>query len=87
MNLKQLILAFLSPRHPAVYTEQSITQRVNSSPMSDSRHTPEQVFDTLRDLKKLGLVDLSVDTLDNATYWGATEEGIKRWTLDGRMTI
>ena len=37
MNLKQLIIAFLSPRYPAAYTEASIAQRLNASQMLDKR--------------------------------------------------
>lgn len=87
MNLRQLILAFLSPRHPAVYTEDAITQRVNASPMCDKRVTPADVYDSLRAMKKMGLVDLEIDSVDNAAYWGATAEGIKRWVMEGRITL
>ena len=39
MNLKQLIIAFLSPRYPAAYTEAAIAQRLNASQMLDKRCT------------------------------------------------
>ena len=31
MNIKQLIIAFLSPRYPAAYTEAAIAQRLSST--------------------------------------------------------
>ena len=45
MNLKQLIIAFLSPRYPASYTEAAIAQRLNCSQMLDRRCKAEDVVD------------------------------------------
>ena len=87
MNLKTLIIAFLSPRYPAAYTEQSIAQRLNASKMLDKRVTPEEVLDELRILHRLGLVDLQIDQLDNSAVWQVTEAGSKKWVLEGRMTV
>ena len=87
MNLKTLIIAFLSPRYPAAYTEQSIAQRLNASQMLDKRVTPEDVLDELRILHRLGLVDLQIDQLDNSAVWQVTEAGSKKWVLEGRMTV
>jgi len=87
MNLKQLIIAFLSPRYPAAYTEQSIAQRLNASKLLDRRVTPEDVADELRALHKLGMVNLEIDQMDNSAVWQVTQEGSKRWVLEGRMTV
>ena len=87
MNLKQLIIAFLSPRYPAAYTEAAIAQRLNASQMLDKRVTAEEVADDLRALHKLGLVDLQIDQLDNSAVWQITEAGSKKWVLEGRMTV
>jgi len=87
MNLKQLIIAFLSPRYPAAYTEQSIAQRLNASKLLDRRVTAEDVADELRALHKLGMVNLEIDQLDNSAVWQVTPEGSKRWVLEGRMTV
>ncbi len=87
MNLKQLIIAFLSPRYPAAYTEQSIALRLNASGLLDARVTAEDVADALRALHKLGMVDLKIDQLDNSAVWQVTQEGSKRWVLEGRMTV
>ena len=87
MNTKQLIIAFLSPRYPAAYTEHSIAQRLNASQMLDKRVTPDEVYDDLRDLHKIGLVDLQVDQLDNSVVWQITEAGSKKWVLEGRIAV
>ena len=87
MNLKQLIIAFLSPRYPAAYTEAAIAQRLNASQMIDKRCTVDDVSDDLRALHKLGLVDLQIDQLDNSAVWQVTEAGSRKWVLEGRMTV
>lgn len=87
MNLKQLIIAFLSPRYPAAYTEASIAQRLNASQMLDKRCTVDEVTDALRALHKMKMVDLQIDPMDNSAVWQATEEGIKKWVLEGRVTV
>ena len=87
MNLKQLIIAFLSPRYPAAYTEAAIAQRLNASKMLDRRVSAEDVADDLRALHKLGFVDLKIDQMDNSAVWQVTEAGSKMWVLEGRMTV
>ena len=87
MNLKQLIIAFLSPRNPAAYTEAAIAQRLNASQMLDKRCTVDEVSDALRTLHKMKMVDLQIDPMDNSAVWQATEDGIKKWVLEGRVTV
>ena len=87
MNPRTLIIAFLSPRYPAAYTEHSIAQRLNCSQMLNKRVTPEEVADDLRALHKLGLVDLQIDQLDNSAVWQITEAGSKKWVLEGRISV
>ena len=87
MNTKTLIIAFLSPRYPAAYTEAAIAQRLNASKMLDRRVSAEDVADDLRALHKLGFVDLQIDQLDNSAVWQVTEAGSKKWVLEGRMTV
>ena len=87
MNLKQLIIAFLSPRYPAAYTEAAIAQRLNASQMLDKRCTADEVADALRALHKRKMVDLQIDQMDNSAVWQVTEEGSKRWVLEGRVAV
>ena len=87
MNLKQLRIAFLSPRYPAAYTEAAIAQRLNASQMLDKRCTADDVADALRALHKMKMVDLQIDPMDNSAVWQATEEGIKKWVLEGRVMV
>ena len=87
MNLKQLIIAFLSPRYPEAYTEASIAQRLNASQMLDKRCTVDDVSDALRALHKMKMVDLQIDQMDNSAVWQVTEEGSKRWVLEGRVAV
>jgi hypothetical protein len=87
MNLKQLIIAFLSPRYPAAYTEAAIAQRLNASQMLDKRCTVDEVSDALRALHKMKMVDLQIDQMDNSAVWQVTEEGSKRWVLEGRVAV
>ena len=87
MNPRTMIIAFLSPRYPAAYTEHSIAQRLNAAQMLDKRVTPEDVADDLRALHKLGLVDLQIDQLDNSAVWQITEAGSKKWVLEGRISV
>ena len=87
MNLKQLIIAFLSPRNPAAYTEAAIAQRLNASQMLDKRCTVDEVTDALRTLHKMKMVDLAIDPMDNSAVWQATEGGVKQWVLEGRVTV
>ena len=87
MNLKQLIIAFLSPRYPAAYTESAIAQRLNASQMLDKRCTVDEVSDALRALHKMKMVDLQIDQMDNSAVWQVTEEGSKRWVLEGRVAV
>ena len=87
MNLKQLIIAFLSPRYPAAYTEAAIAQRLNASQMLDKRCTVDEVSDSLRALHKMKMVDLQIDQMDNSAVWQVTEEGSKRWVLEGRVAV
>ena len=87
MNLKQLIIAFLSPRYPAAYTEAAIAQRLNASQMLDRRCTVDEVSDALRALHKMKMVDLQIDQMDNSAVWQVTEEGSKRWVLEGRVAV
>ena len=87
MNLKQLIIAFLSPRYPAAYTEAAIAQRLNASQILDKRCTVDEVSDALRALHKMKMVDLQIDQMDNSAVWQVTEEGSKRWVLEGRVAV
>ena len=36
---------------------------------------------------KMKMVDLQIDPMDNSAVWKATEEGIKKWVLEGRVMI
>ena len=87
MNLKQLIIAFLSPRYPAAYTEAAIAQRLNASQMLDKRCTVDEVSDALRALHKMKMVDIQIDQMDNSAVWQVTEEGSKHWVLEGRVAV
>ena len=49
--------------------------------------TAEDVADDLRALHKLKMVDLQIDPMDGSAVWQATEEGIKKWVLEGRVMV
>ena len=87
MNLNQLIIAFLSPRDPAVYTEQAIATRINKSTMLDRRVTAEEVHVALHTLHKMGLVGMQTNQLDESVVWQISPAGIKEWALEGRITV
>ena len=55
--------------------------------MLDKRCTVDEVSDSLRALHKMKMVDLQIDPMDNSAVWQATEEGIKKWVLEGRVTV
>ncbi len=55
--------------------------------MLDRRCTVDEVTDDLRALHKMKMVDLQIDPMDNSAVWQATEEGIKKWVLEGRVTV
>ena len=33
------------------------------------------------------MVDLQIDQMDNSAVWQVTEEGSKRWVLEGRVAV
>lgn len=85
--LRQVILAFLAARRPAVYEASRIATRINALKLLDA---PTNEGDVLRELtllarSDLALVDMLPNPLDAGVVWGVTDAGIKRWYLDGRM--
>ena len=90
MNLRTIILAFLAARSPAAFTTHVLTTRIKQSHMVDAAITPSSIETALRELAspRMGsLVDCDIDPVSKHTYWYATEAGIRRWTLDGRIPV
>lgn len=86
-ELRKTILAFLAGRYPAAYTSSAITQRVNRSGILDQPASEEHVLAELRLLTaKLLWVDLMVDA-DGDQHWGATQTGVRQWSLDGSLYV
>ena len=88
-QLRAVALAFLAGRAPAAYRACAITQRVNRSGLLDADATPDQVEAALRVMAepRFGWVDLAVDPVTQELAWFATENGIRRWALDGQMYV
>ena len=88
MNARSVILAFLAERAPAAYTEEVIKQRVTASGLLDA---PPASFNNelvyLACARMHELVSVDVNPVSNEAVWYATQEGIKRWTLDGRLHV
>lgn len=88
MNPRTVILAFLAGRAPAAYTEEAIKSRIISSGLLDN--PPASVNNELVYLacdRMHGLVSCDVNPVSKETVWFATDEGIKRWTLEGRLHV
>jgi len=85
--LRQVVLAFLAARRPAVYEANRIATRINALNLLDA---PTDEGAVLRELTLLARSDLAlVDMLPNPlgpdVVWGITDAGVKRWFQDGRM--
>ena len=76
LNLAQLILVFLTLRYPASYTSDEITRRLNLSQLTDRCLTEEEVTLTLRNLRKGGHVEFSMDLIENAAVWRSSRKGL-----------
>ena len=86
MTTDQACLAYLAERYPAQMRETAILQRVNDSGMCDEPMTQETMLATLCRVQKLGFVDFAAGWHGKGT-WGATQAGIRQWTLDGRPHV
>ena len=87
IQLRKTILAFLAERYPAAYTAEAIAQRVNRSGLLDETANTPAVLAELRLLAtKFGWADLMVDP-DGVQHWGATQAGVRQWTLDGSIYV
>ena len=90
MNLSTIILAFLAVRAPAAYPLHTILTRINQSSLLDTPATEDsllQALTTLHTHRQGSLVDLAVDPITKTAHWYATDTGIRRWTLQGRLTV
>jgi hypothetical protein len=88
MNARTVILAFLAERAPAAYSEEAIKQRVTASGLLDT--PPASVNSELAYLasdRMKGLVSVDVNPTSMESVWYATTEGVKRWTMDGRLHV
>lgn len=88
MNPRTVILAFLAGRAPAAYTEEAIKSRVTASGLLDAM--PPSVNNELVYLaydRMHGLVSCDVNPVTKDVVWFATDEGVKRWQLEGRLHV
>ena len=87
--LRRAALAFLAARRPGIYAARQVVERLNASGLLDAPATLADVERALALLAqpRMGLLSLEVDPLSSIVYFGATAEGVKQWTLDGRMTV
>lgn len=87
-HLRRLALAFLASRAPAAYPLRAISQRIVSSGMVDGRVDPEEVANALRRMaQREGWVNVEIDPLTKEAGWFATDSGVIRWNLDGRLVV
>jgi len=90
MSLRTLILAFLAARSPASFPAEVIHARISQSGFLDKEVTVDSVTSELRTLAtaKMGeLVNVDIHPVTKGESWWATDAGVKRWTLDGRMNV
>lgn len=90
MKLETIILAILASRAPAAFNETSIACRVNSSGMYDRKVTDNDVNAScalLAGRAMGGLVDSDVGPVSKSLVWYATDAGVRRWGIDGRMYV
>lgn len=88
MNPRTVILAFLAGRSPACYSEEAIGQRISASGLLDT--PPPSLPSELAYLasERMGkLVACDIHPVTKAALWYATDEGVKRWTLEGRLHV
>jgi hypothetical protein len=88
MNPRTVILAFLAGRAPAAYSEEAIKNRIMASGLLDT--PPSSVNNELVYLacdRMHGLVSCDTNPVSKEVVWYATDEGIKRWTLEGRLHV
>lgn len=88
MNARTVILAFLSGRAPAAYTEDTIRQRVTASGLLDN--PPISVGSELVYLaseRMGGLVDVQVNPVSKEQFWFATDAGVRVWAREGRLHV
>lgn len=90
MNLRTVILAFLSARYPGAYSAKTIAQRVSKSGLVDAQATEDQASAELVLLssKRLGeLVRCDADPLTGSVVWSSTVAGVEAWSRDGRIHV
>lgn len=88
MNPRTVILAFLAGRSPACYSESAIATRIAASGMLDA--LPPSVASELAYLAsdRMGrLVACDINPVSKEAVWYATDEGVKRWQLEGRLHV
>ena len=90
MKIETIILAFLAARAPAAYSESAIAARINASGLADAKVTADEVNSACSRLaldRGGGLVDSDVEVVTKQVVWYATDAGIRRWALDGRLHV
>lgn len=90
MNIRTVVLAFLAERGSAAYTQQAVQIRVDRSQLCDESPTVREISEALTTLAspRMGaLVDTAVDPVSKDVVWFATDAGIRRWSLDGRLHV
>lgn len=88
MNPRKAILAYLANRYTAALKESAILQCVNRSGLLDKPLTDAELLDDLRWMcNSMRWVDLVTDKESGAALWSVTDEGMRRWNLDGRLGV
>jgi hypothetical protein len=87
MNSREIILAFLAMRYPAMFDGQTIAARVNASGMMDDKLSLDAANTALSELARMGCADVTVDKISGRSCWGATIEGKRQWVLSGQLAV
>ena len=88
MNPRTVILAFLSERSPAAYSEFVIETRCNGSGLFDAPIASINSELSYLATERMGnLVKCDINPVTKEAVWYATDKGCERWVLDGRMHV
>ena len=89
MNSKKVVLAYLANRFLGAMGERAILQTVNRCGLLDKPLTADELLADLQWLAnpKQAWVELTIDKESGVALWNATDEGMKRWNLDGRLAV
>jgi len=89
MNSRKVVLAYLANRFLASMSERAMLQVINRSGLLDKPLTADELLADLQWLAnpKQAWVEVTIDKESGVALWNATDEGMKRWNLDGRLAV